>query len=144
MYLPWSRSFLLVAIFVVMSLAVGDAGGRQAWLAGGHVTPEQVALHSLYESLGIHEHHGHIHHLDGDVATADGSQAISAPLPTPAITSAIPFGPVGFGSVAQTRPDVERLAIVMAPAFGPRLSLTELMPSQADGTRLDPPPRRAA
>jgi hypothetical protein len=135
-----SVPLVLVVACLVASVALSGMASSRTWMAGGHATPEQLALHQLYESLGVHDHHGH-----ADVeASSDTVPGVTMVGIGPAWSVAVPGGAADPGQVARHSRDVDP---------GASAQLTTLMriqpgdphqPSSPDDLALDPPPRLAA
>jgi hypothetical protein len=144
MLLRRRSALLLVAMGFIASLALSGTVSQRAWLAGEHVTPEQVALHNLYESLGIHDHHSHAPAAPGDESDPDAILAAIAAMPGPAFTLAVPSGLPDPGAAPMTTRGqrlhgdlpIETLEYVTVP--------NEPRPAQPAFLTADPPPRRAA
>ncbi|MFN8632969.1 MAG: hypothetical protein U0893_03875 [Chloroflexota bacterium] len=135
-----SPGLLLAVMCVVASIVVSDAASARSWLAGGHATPGQLALHLFYESLGVHDHHGSAPVEDAGDAASEQASFVAGP----ALTIAIPAGAADPGQVARDFRDA--IAIVPSPAS----TLTRLpnhddpRPASPDFLVFDPPPRVAA
>jgi len=133
-----SAPLLLVVACVVASIALSDAASARAWLAGGHATPEQLALHQLYESLGLHDHHGHAPAQDSGAIASEQVSFVSSP----SLTVAVPGGAADPGQLARAFQDA-----IAAPSL---VTLARLVnsddprPMSSDFLVLDPPPRLAA
>lgn len=61
----------LVCLLLTLTLALAAPGASVAWVHGGHVTPEQVALHNLEDAEGVPYHHGE-RATDASTSAADG------------------------------------------------------------------------
>lgn len=114
-----------------------------AWLSGGHVTPEQAALHAQYEALGMHDHHAHDHAPAGDADVINDLSTVATPPTTPMLTAASPAVRVDSAVTAQSKPGAGGMLVPPA-SFGTRLLLVVLAPALVAGARLDPPPRAVA
>lgn len=131
---------LLAVACVIASLVMSDAASVRSWLSGGHATPEQLALHLYYESLGVHDHHGSAPSGDTPDAASEQVSYVSGP----ALSVAIPGGAADPGQVAR---DFGNAFAIVAP---PMTTLTRLSnrddrrPASPDFLVVDPPPRLAA
>lgn len=134
-----SPGLLLVVACVIASVAMSDAASARSWLAGGHATPVQFAQHQLYESMGIHDHHGR----ESD-AIADDAESGTVVAAAPIFTVAMPWGAADPGQLARDSRDA---VTAVAPAL---TTLARLSPSNdpqpvsPDFLVFDPPPRVAA
>lgn len=48
---------LVLAWYLALYIAVSGPITSAIWARGGHVTPEQWAIHEMLDQLGIHHHH---------------------------------------------------------------------------------------
>ena len=79
---PWlrlSRAPLFCALALLLALAAPSAS--MAWMRGGHVTADHLALHDHRVSEGLHDHHPAIGHssVPVNVCHHDASGALVVP-----------------------------------------------------------------
>lgn len=140
-YMRMRRSprLLLLMACVIASVVMSDAASARSWLSGGHATPEHFALHMLYESMGIHDHHGHATVEDADSEASSSALALSGPT----LTIAIPGAAADPGQLARDSRDGDPVAAT-PPTQSSVLHGDDPQPENPDFLVFDPPPRVAA
>lgn len=136
---PRTQRLLLVACMVA-SVMVSDLAGSHAWLAGDHATPQQWALHVMYESFGVHHHHGEV----------DAHESSTGPLGVviggsePVWTTARPGGAADPGHLTRSLRDIDAGAYASLTTSKRVVIGDSVRTASPNYLVLDPPPKRTA
>lgn len=136
---PRTRLLLVVAC-IVASIMLSDIASAYVWLAGGHATPAQWALHDRYEALDVHHHHGEAESDATGVTSPDAVLGAVAPV----WSTHLPSAAADPGSLARDVRGTNAGAHVALATMQSIHTADAARQSSPDSLVLDPPPRHRA